>query len=108
MILFIDDVRELPEQLQGKPDVVIARTFADAICQIMTHRATIAEIWFDHDLGDANDHNNGYTLACMVESFAYEGTLNPAVLLYCHSDNPPGRAKILTTIQMIYRRLNAR
>ncbi len=85
MKLWLDDIRLPPEGW------VWVKTSRDAITYLATGKVT--EISLDHDLGDEDYHNTGYTVASFIEKAAFDHQI-PHLDWNIHSANPVGRSKM--------------
>jgi len=95
--LYVDDERPCPDGW------VLARTYAEAIKLI--HGRGVAEISLDHDLGE---DKTGYSLACAIETMAYEDDSYAPPTIHVHTANPVGRQNIEHVIAAIQRTIKTR
>ena len=87
MKLWIDDIREMPEDFD-----VWAKTANEALNILKSGKVT--HVSFDHDLGDVMDGDaTGYDVAKWVEEQAYHGKIDPFTYAV-HSANTVGASKI--------------
>lgn len=94
--MFLDDER-MPDGVPGLPepdDWVIVRSAAE--CIALLEAGEVLAVSLDHDLGA--DVPTGYDVACWLEQAHAEGRTVP-LLLYVHSANPVGRARILAALR---------
>lgn len=98
MKLFLDDVREAPDDSW----IVFRPEEYPEFLQLSRYATTIS---FDHDLGEG--HPTGYDLLCILEEKVYSGGLWAlgAPKLLCHSMNPVGIDNINKVINSIYRKV---
>jgi hypothetical protein len=99
MRIFLDDVRDLPDNY----DVLIRRA-EDLIAILRDGNIYIRCISFDHDLGE--NRKTGYDVAVFIEKMAAEGRQIP-IEYDIHSANPVGKEKIHAAMQAAYRIANA-
>ena len=83
MRVWLDDVRPKPEGFD-----VWAHDAAQAIDLLETGNVT--HISLDHDLGDTEFHQTGYTVASAIEEWVFQGRI-PMPTWQIHSANPVGR-----------------
>lgn len=88
--LWVDDVRDPPNDTWD-----VARSYDEAVNLLSTR--PYVDVSLDHDLGDANG-NTGYDVACWIEQAIHAGKLWLPGNLTCHSDNPPGRDRIMSAL----------
>jgi hypothetical protein len=86
--LWLDDYRPAPEGWHH------VKTAPDAIAALSTGQYD--EISLDYDLWPG-DNNTGYAVACWIARSAYDGM--PRLKWHLHSDNIPGREKILRAMK---------
>lgn len=94
MKLFLDDVREPPDESWE-----VVRTYNDCIAALETGLVDFLSL--DHDLGE--DARTGYDVAKYIESkvFQEKDYLPPSICI--HSANPVGRKNIQAAIDSIAR-----
>ena len=102
MKIYLDDVRDLPDDLHAQGFVVV-RSAEDALHLIASKGLeNIEAISFDHDLGE--DCMSGYDLASIIEEMVYDAEFASIPKLYIHSANPVGAKNLLQCFNSIWRR----
>jgi hypothetical protein len=101
MKIYLDDVRDLPDEYQGW---VVARTAEEALHLIASNGLENIEILsFDHDLGE--DCMSGYDLAVIIEEMVYDAGFTIVPEFRIHSANPVGRKNLEQCFSSIARRI---
>jgi hypothetical protein len=92
-ILLIDDLRSFVDGRMAQ----VARTSAEGIEALERHRGLrLDELWLDHDLGG---DDTIWPVVEVLERAAFEGRQFDVGVVYIHSANPPGAAKIMQTLR---------
>jgi len=101
MILWVDDIRPMPEGFD-----IWAKNYNDAIMALKSGQIT--HVSFDHDLSDIKKgiEKTGYDIAIWVEEAAYNKKI-PKLTYAVHSANPVGAAKIELAMRNAERYWNA-
>lgn len=88
--VYMDDVRELPKDKQGWVVIRDLDTMIRYLEKGMVNNAS-----FDHDMGDPRKDSNGnnYDGTWLVKQMA-ERNIWPKGQMFCHSDNPAGKARM--------------
>lgn len=117
LIVFLDDIRPLPDHLQNvqHANVALCRT-ADEFCRIIVlcyKPGDTLDLYLDHDLGDFDTHTGeevtgASCLRWFITSVLYNhidknpytrinGSLSwiNLIRVHCHSSNPVGKENIL-------------
>ncbi|MDR7274450.1 cyclic-phosphate processing receiver domain-containing protein [Catenuloplanes atrovinosus] len=93
LTLLIDDLRSFTDDRAA----LIARTSAEGIALLERHRgARIDELWLDHDLGGTD---TSWPVVEVLERAAFEGAPFDVGVVYVHSANPPGVARLVGTLR---------
>lgn len=100
MKIYLDDVRDLPEEFD---DWVVVRSAEEALHLIASKGLeNIEAISFDHDLGE--DCMSGYDLASIIEEMVYGGEFASIPKLFIHSANPVGAKNLIACFNSIWRK----
>jgi hypothetical protein len=103
MKIYLDDVRELPEDMAAEGYVVV-RSAEEALHLIASKGLENIEIIsFDHDLGE--DCMSGYDLASIIEEMVYDAGFTIVPEFRIHSANPVGRKNLERCFESITRRI---
>ena len=96
MKVYLDDERIAPEDWHQ------VRWPEEAIELLKTNKVT--HISLDHDLGD-DSVGTGYNVLLWIEqAVVFQGFIPP--VMYVHSANPSGKARMMAAIESINRRLH--
>lgn len=95
MRVWLDDIREKPADFD-----IWVKTASECIELLKT--GNVSFIDFDHDLGDEDPKNTGYTVAYYIMEHAYYGDLPPLVNYHIHSSNPVGTNNIRYAMEQAY------
>ena len=91
-VLLIDDLRCF---LDGRP-AEVARTSAAGVQLLQRHRGQwVDELWLDHDLGG---EDTIWPVVEMLERAAFDGEPWDIGVVFVHSANPAGAAKIVQAL----------
>lgn len=94
LLLYLDDVRDIPNT---NHNVVVARSFNEAIEVFDRYKDDITHLSLDHDLGEPK---TGYDfLKYIADKYSLKG-----MTIVCHSANPVGRANIESYISLLLRK----
>ena len=96
MKLYLDDVRETPENW------VRAYNAREAIEYLKTGK--VVEISLDHDLGDEWVEGTGYEVLEWIEREVHVHGFKPPRIMSVHSANSPAVAKMLQAIEAIQKK----
>ena len=102
MKLFVDDIRDLPED---KQDWTLIRTPQEAVDLIA--KGEVTHISLDHDLAAFTADGKeitGYAVALFLSTAVELQKVQVPQEMLCHSDNPPGREAIYSVFDGIRRR----
>lgn len=94
MKIYLDDVRNTP------PGWVRAYWPREVISLLKHNEVT--ELSLDHDLGD-DKRGTGYDVLTWIEEQVFLHGMTPPKRMVVHSDNGPGRERMLAAIDAIYR-----
>ncbi|MFI6760891.1 cyclic-phosphate processing receiver domain-containing protein [Micromonospora sp. NPDC050417] len=87
-ILLIDDLRSFIDGRHAE----VARTSADGVALLERHRQQrVDELWLDHDLGE---DDTIWPVVEVLEQAAFEGHPFDVGVIYVHSANPAGAARM--------------
>lgn len=112
MNIFLDDEREVKWIYPNDPHRwTLVRTYAEFVALVNQNLNNITCISLDHDLGmakgnwsdDLRRHYTGYDAIRVVEELIYSDKITARPLLFTHSANPSGRARIQQAIDSIER-----
>lgn len=93
--VYLDDVRTAPSGWFR------TTTVADTI--YMLEKNNIEYLSLDHDLGNADPHNDGHDVLVWMEKAVFEGNLTKIPYIQIHSANPVGRNEMIKAIDSIHR-----
>lgn len=88
-LLYVDDLRNPPEQLKNQYNIIICRTYEEAIYNLNIRNYDSIDL--DHDLGE---EYTGYD----IYKFIIENNIN-IQNIYIHTSNPVGRFNMKQLIQ---------
>lgn len=96
--LYVDDLRQLPEQYENKWE--IARTYREAINKLSKYKYKYISL--DHDIASYENgrERTGYDIVLWLEQEAVEGRYVPEKI-YVHSANPAGARRMERGIESI-------
>lgn len=94
MKIYLDDRRATP------PGWVRAYWPLEVIALLKHNEVT--ELSLDHDLGD-DKRGTGYDVLSWLEEQVFLHGMKPPKRIFVHSDNGPGRVRMLAAIDSIYR-----
>jgi hypothetical protein len=92
-VVLVDDLRSF---LDGRP-AVVARTSSAGIAALEQHRGQrLDELWLDHDLGG---DDTVWPVVEVLERAAFEERPFDIGMVYVHSANPAGAAKVIQVLE---------
>lgn len=98
--LFLDDERDPKDH--GFPEAIWFKNVRDMTIWLERNGLQgVRYISLDHDLGD--DQPTGYDMVLILEEMILQDKHPAPKYMYCHSQNPPGRKRIVQALQNIYR-----
>jgi hypothetical protein len=91
-IVLIDDLRSFADHRAAE----VARTSQAGVDLLEEHRGEhIDELWLDHDLGG---EDTIWPVIAVLEEAAFTGSPHDVTMVYVHSANPPGAAKMVQAL----------
>ncbi|GAB3868327.1 cyclic-phosphate processing receiver domain-containing protein [Dactylosporangium cerinum] len=92
-VVLVDDLRSFVDGRAAE----VARTSAAGVAVLERHRGRrIDELWLDHDLGG---DDTIWPVVEVLELAAFEGRPFDIGVVFIHSANPPGGAKMLQALR---------
>jgi hypothetical protein len=91
MKVYLDDVRATPEGW--------VRAFWPCEVIALLEKGVVTHLSLDHDLGN-DERGTGYDVVCWIEEAVFVRQFRPP-RIFVHSDNSPGKRKMLDGIKQI-------